>query len=119
MLLDYFLKEIGPVIYNRAIADARFYFEGRAADLESVCYETESPIGRRNPRNEAQGTEERPRLNQPLSRGAVKLRPWLAGWADDELRAQLVVSQNSAESWDTTGWLRSDNRDYRTLLRKR
>ena len=41
MLLDYCLKEIGPVIYNRAIADAQAYFQGRVADLEGVCYETE------------------------------------------------------------------------------
>jgi len=41
MLLDYCLKEIGPVVYNRAIADAQAYFQGRVADLEGVCYETE------------------------------------------------------------------------------
>ena len=41
LLLDYCLKEIGPSIYNRAIADARTYFEGRLNDLEAVCYEKE------------------------------------------------------------------------------
>jgi uncharacterized protein (DUF2164 family) len=41
LLLDYVLKEIGPVIYNRAIADAQSYFQGRVADLEGVCYEPE------------------------------------------------------------------------------
>jgi uncharacterized protein (DUF2164 family) len=41
LLLDYVLKEIGPVIYNRAIADAQAYFQGRVADLEAVCYEPE------------------------------------------------------------------------------
>jgi uncharacterized protein (DUF2164 family) len=41
LLLDYVLKEVGPVIYNRAIADAQAYFEGRVADLEGVCYEAE------------------------------------------------------------------------------
>jgi uncharacterized protein (DUF2164 family) len=41
MLLDYCLKEIGPVLYNRAIADAQAYFQGRVADLEGVCYEPE------------------------------------------------------------------------------
>ena len=41
MLLDYCLREIGPSIYNRAIADAQAYFQGRVADLESVCFEKE------------------------------------------------------------------------------
>lgn len=41
LLLDFVLKEIGPTVYNQAIADARTYFEGRAADLEGVCYEKE------------------------------------------------------------------------------
>jgi uncharacterized protein (DUF2164 family) len=41
ILLDFCLKEIGPVIYNRAIADAQSYFQGRVADLDGVCYETE------------------------------------------------------------------------------
>ena len=41
MLLDYCLKEIGPSIYNQAIADAQAYFTGRVADLEGVCHEDE------------------------------------------------------------------------------
>ena len=41
MLLTYCLKEIGPTIYNRAIADAQTYFQGRVLDLEGVCYEKE------------------------------------------------------------------------------
>jgi uncharacterized protein (DUF2164 family) len=41
LLLDYFLQEIGPVVYNKAIADAQQYFQGRVADLEGVCYEHE------------------------------------------------------------------------------
>ena len=41
LLLDYCLKEIGPVIYNKAIADAQAYFQERAVDLEGVCYEKE------------------------------------------------------------------------------
>jgi uncharacterized protein (DUF2164 family) len=50
LLLDYCLKEIGPAIYNQAIADAQTYFQGRVADLEGVCYENEltywAPAGR-------------------------------------------------------------------------
>lgn len=43
LVLDYFLREIGPSIYNQAIADARAYFEARSTDLESVCYHAEFP----------------------------------------------------------------------------
>jgi uncharacterized protein (DUF2164 family) len=41
MLLDYCLREIGPTIYNTAIADAQAYFQGRVTDLDGVCYERE------------------------------------------------------------------------------
>lgn len=41
LLLDYFLKEIGPVAYNRAIADAQVYLRDRVADLEGTCYAQE------------------------------------------------------------------------------
>jgi len=41
MLLDFCLREIAPTVYNRAIADAQAYFQGRVADLEGVCYEPE------------------------------------------------------------------------------
>jgi uncharacterized protein (DUF2164 family) len=41
LLLDYCLKEIGPAVYNQAIADAQSYFTDRVADLEGVCHEEE------------------------------------------------------------------------------
>lgn len=41
LLLDYCLKEIGPMIYNQAIADAQAFIQGRVADLDAVCYEPE------------------------------------------------------------------------------
>jgi uncharacterized protein (DUF2164 family) len=41
MFLDFCLQEIGPSVYNRAIADAQAYFTGRVQDLEGVCYEPE------------------------------------------------------------------------------
>ena len=41
LLLDYCLQEIGPAVYNQAIADAQSYFTGRVADLEGVCLEDE------------------------------------------------------------------------------
>jgi uncharacterized protein (DUF2164 family) len=40
-LLDYFLKEIAPTIYNGAVSDAQTWLRDRVADLEGVCYEPE------------------------------------------------------------------------------
>lgn len=44
LVLDYFLAELGPTIYNQAIADARGFFEERAADLGAICYHAEFPF---------------------------------------------------------------------------
>ncbi len=41
LLLDYALTEIGPVVYNRAVADAQAFVRDRLVDLENVCYEKE------------------------------------------------------------------------------
>lgn len=41
LLLDFFLKEIGPSVYNAAITDAQVYLRDRVADLEGTCYEPE------------------------------------------------------------------------------
>jgi uncharacterized protein (DUF2164 family) len=41
LLLDYFLQEVGPTIYNVAITEARSFLVDRLADLESTCYEPE------------------------------------------------------------------------------
>ena len=41
LLLDFFLGEIGPTVYNGAIADAQTYFQGKVADLEGSCFEAE------------------------------------------------------------------------------
>jgi len=43
LLLDYFLVEIGPCIYNRAIGDASAYLVERIGDLEGACFEPEFP----------------------------------------------------------------------------
>lgn len=40
LILDYFLKEHGPTIYNQALADARRFVEDRAADIEGLGYPT-------------------------------------------------------------------------------
>ncbi len=37
-LLEYFLEELAPLIYNRAIADAQGYMQERALDLEGACH---------------------------------------------------------------------------------
>jgi uncharacterized protein (DUF2164 family) len=42
LFLEFCLKEIGPPVYNAAIADAQAYFTDRVADLEGVCHEPES-----------------------------------------------------------------------------
>ena len=43
LLLGYVLEEIGPAIYNQAIADARVFFEERTADLAAICFPVEFP----------------------------------------------------------------------------
>jgi uncharacterized protein (DUF2164 family) len=41
LLLEFCLQEIGPSIYNQAIADAQAYMQEKAADLDGTCYEPE------------------------------------------------------------------------------
>jgi uncharacterized protein (DUF2164 family) len=41
IILDFFLQELGPSVYNRAIQDAQTYMRDRTADLEAVCYADE------------------------------------------------------------------------------
>ncbi|HEX9563702.1 MAG TPA: DUF2164 domain-containing protein [Gemmatimonadaceae bacterium] len=41
LVLDYFLAELGPAVYNNAIADARAYFAERTADLAALCHHEE------------------------------------------------------------------------------
>lgn len=50
LLLEFFLEEIAPTVYNEAIADAQAYFQGRIADLETSCYELEFGYWRRHER---------------------------------------------------------------------
>jgi len=42
LLLDFFLKEIAPTVYNQAVADAQIYFQDKTNDLELTVYEDES-----------------------------------------------------------------------------
>ena len=41
LLLDFCLKEIGPTIYNRAIAEAQLHLQERVAELDGPLYEEE------------------------------------------------------------------------------
>ena len=41
LMLEFIVKEIGPSIYNVAIADAQAYFRERVSDLEGACYAPE------------------------------------------------------------------------------
>ena len=41
LALDFILKEIGPTIYNRAIADAQAHMEEKVSDLENSCHRPE------------------------------------------------------------------------------
>jgi uncharacterized protein (DUF2164 family) len=41
LVLDFCIREIGPTIYNQAIADAQTYFQDRASELGGVRFEAE------------------------------------------------------------------------------
>lgn len=43
LLLDYFLQEIGPAVYNQAIGDAQTRMMQRAADLPGELFADEFP----------------------------------------------------------------------------
>lgn len=43
LVLDYFLVELGPAVYNTAIADAKTFFDERSADLGALCHHEEFP----------------------------------------------------------------------------
>lgn len=40
-LLDYFVQEIGPTLYNQAIADAQSALQRRVMELDIECHEDE------------------------------------------------------------------------------
>ncbi len=41
-LLEFFLRELAPAVYNRAIQDAQRYFQERTLDLEGACHADEA-----------------------------------------------------------------------------
>lgn len=50
MFLDFCLREIGPSIYNQAVADAQAYMQNQVIDLNSTCYEPEVDYWKGRPR---------------------------------------------------------------------
>ena len=41
LVLEFCLAEIGPSIYNKAVADAQSFMQERVSDLDGSCYEAE------------------------------------------------------------------------------
>jgi uncharacterized protein (DUF2164 family) len=41
IFLEFCLKEIGPSIYNQAVADAQGVVQERVTELENICFEEE------------------------------------------------------------------------------
>lgn len=41
LLLDYVMREVGPSVYNQAIADAQAALQAKVADLGLDCYQAE------------------------------------------------------------------------------
>jgi len=39
LLLNFFVEEVGPAIYNQAVADAQSRMQQRVADLDGELYE--------------------------------------------------------------------------------
>jgi uncharacterized protein (DUF2164 family) len=54
MLLQYVLEEIGPSIYNQAIADAQAYMQDKVQDLEFCCHALEFNYWHKSAKNTAQ-----------------------------------------------------------------
>ena len=49
-LLDYFLQELGPVAYNKAVADVQERLQMRVTDLNGEVYENEFQFWRKHNR---------------------------------------------------------------------
>ena len=41
-LLDFILKEVGPAIYNSAVADVQVHMQEIVSELDGTCFEPES-----------------------------------------------------------------------------
>ena len=49
LFLDFVLEEIGPSVYNTAIADAQTYLRDRVVELEDALHAPEFPHWQRGP----------------------------------------------------------------------
>ena len=43
-LLEFFMKNLGPPVYNQAISDAHAFMLGKLDDLDVEFYEPEEPV---------------------------------------------------------------------------
>ncbi len=41
LLLDFLLAEVGPSVYNRAVADAQSWFQEKTGDLDAAFHQPE------------------------------------------------------------------------------
>lgn len=46
LMLDFFLKEVGAIIYNQGVADARTVLQERMAEFDDALYSLERPVRR-------------------------------------------------------------------------
>jgi uncharacterized protein (DUF2164 family) len=42
-LLDFFVRELGPTVYNQGVHDAARYMQDKLTDIEGEVYERERP----------------------------------------------------------------------------
>jgi uncharacterized protein (DUF2164 family) len=42
-LVDFFLRQLGPPVYNQGVRDAVGYIQDKLGDIEGEIYESESP----------------------------------------------------------------------------
>lgn len=45
-LLDFFVAELGPTVYNQGVQDARGFVQRKLDDLDGEVYEAERPVRR-------------------------------------------------------------------------
>ena len=57
LLLDYCVEEIGPSIYNQAIADAQTFMQDKVVDLDVSLYEPEFGYWKEPPQTPRDGKE--------------------------------------------------------------
>ena len=41
-LLDFFIRELGPPVYNQGVRDAAAFMQSKLADIDGEIYETET-----------------------------------------------------------------------------